>query len=108
VAAMAGNPADLMDQLDARCALLDALQTVSAPARQMLSLAFFQGMTHGEIAEHLPAPLGTVKTTIRRALMQLRTHLMQHAPQWAELYGLSAVSAEVETENEMGYDEAKQ
>jgi RNA polymerase sigma factor (sigma-70 family) len=106
-AAMAGNPADLMDQLDARCALLDALQTVSAPARQMLSLAFFQGMTHGEIATHLSAPLGTVKTTIRRALMQLRTRLMHSAPQWAQLYGLGALNAEIETENEMGYDEAK-
>jgi RNA polymerase sigma factor (sigma-70 family) len=101
-AAMSGDPVDLMDQLDTRCALLDALQTVSAPARQMLSLAFFQGMTHGEIAEHLPAPLGTVKTTIRRALNQLRAHLVQHAPQWAELYGLGVVSAENEIENEIG------
>jgi RNA polymerase sigma factor (sigma-70 family) len=96
----AGSPMDWLDETDTRCVLHAALQTVSAPARQMLSLAFFQGMTHGEIAEHLPAPLGTVKTTIRRALAQLRAHLAQHAPQWAELYGLSAVRSGVETEDE--------
>jgi RNA polymerase sigma-70 factor, ECF subfamily len=52
-----------------------ALARVTAPARQMLSLAFFQGMTHSEISHHLGLPLGTVKTTIRRGLLSLRAHL---------------------------------
>ncbi len=38
---------------------------------QALSLAFFQGMTHQEIAASLGQPLGTVKTRIRLALAKL-------------------------------------
>ncbi len=44
------------------------------PAEQLKSveLAFFEGMTHAEIAAKTGDPLGTVKTRIRTALMSLR------------------------------------
>ncbi len=41
--------------------------------RVLVDLSYFQGFTHDEIAKILNIPLGTVKTRIRSALMQLRT-----------------------------------
>lgn len=43
--------------------------------RQMIALAFFRGLTHAEIASAMRLPLGSVKTTIRRALSGLRGRL---------------------------------
>jgi len=41
--------------------------------RSLVELSYFQGYTHEEIAKGLNIPLGTVKTRIRSALLQLRT-----------------------------------
>lgn len=41
--------------------------------RVLIDLAYFQGFTHEEIARTMSIPLGTVKTRIRSALIQLRT-----------------------------------
>jgi RNA polymerase sigma-70 factor (ECF subfamily) len=48
------------------------LATLKPGQRELLELAFFSGMTHLQIAEATGKPLGTVKTTIRRALLELR------------------------------------
>ena len=45
--------------------------------RQALLLAFFEGLTHTEIAERLDLPLGTVKTRIRLAMQKLRLLLRE-------------------------------
>lgn len=74
-ASVEATPLDLLAAADKHHALHAALAQVPAGARQMLSLAFFQGLTHSEISEHLSAPLGTVKTTLRRALLSLRASL---------------------------------
>jgi RNA polymerase sigma-70 factor (ECF subfamily) len=48
--------------------------------KQALGLAFFQGLSHLEIAEALSEPLGTVKTRIRLGMQKLRL-LLQSEPQ---------------------------
>lgn len=48
------------------------MQTLPEPQRHVLELAYFEGLTHTEIAERTGDPLGTVKTRIRSALLALR------------------------------------
>ncbi len=48
------------------------LRDLPAEQQRMLELAFFEGLTHSEIATQTGDPLGTVKTRIRSALMTLR------------------------------------
>ena len=40
--------------------------------RQAIGMAFFEGLTHQELAEKMRQPLGTVKTWVRRGLLKLK------------------------------------
>ncbi len=55
--------------------------------RKALEMAFFEGMTHTEIAAKTGEPLGTVKTRIRTALLALRRALSPRPPSSPELAG---------------------
>ena len=48
------------------------IQLLPIEQRKTLEMAFFDGLTHSEIAEMTGDPLGTVKTRIRSALTSLR------------------------------------
>jgi RNA polymerase sigma-70 factor (ECF subfamily) len=52
-----------------------AVKSLPNDQRQAIELAFFSGLSHGEIAESLKEPLGTVKARIRRGMMKLRDSL---------------------------------
>jgi RNA polymerase sigma-70 factor (ECF subfamily) len=70
----AGGPSPvelLLAGADAR-AIRDCVETLEAGARQAIALAFFHGLSHGELAAHLREPLGTVKSWVRRGLAKLR------------------------------------
>jgi RNA polymerase sigma-70 factor (ECF subfamily) len=49
-----------------------AVQSLQPDHRQVIELAYYQGMSQSEIAEVLGWPLGTVKTRLRAAMEQLR------------------------------------
>ena len=53
--------------------LKKVLTTLNEESRKLIDLSYFQGFTHEEIAKMLGIPLGTVKTRIRTAIIQLRT-----------------------------------
>jgi RNA polymerase sigma factor (sigma-70 family) len=53
--------------------LKKVLTKLKSELRVLVDLSYFQGFTHEEISKLLNIPLGTVKTRIRSALIQLRT-----------------------------------
>ena len=69
------KPDGWLAQFDDRSRVHQALKTITPAQQEMILLAFFEGMSHQEIAEHLERPLGTVKSLIRRGLLQLRSVL---------------------------------
>jgi len=52
-----------------------ALASMPSPQRSALEMAFFEGLTHTEIAARTGEPLGTIKTRIRAGLLTLRKAL---------------------------------
>lgn len=68
----------LDDALDARrleAIMRDSLATLPEEQRMLVRLAFFEGLSHGQIAERTGVPLGTVKSRIRLAFARLRQAL---------------------------------
>lgn len=55
--------------------LKDCLDTLSSQQRQLMEMAYFQGLTHNELAHTLAQPLGSVKSWIRRGLERLKACL---------------------------------
>ena len=73
----APGPLELLDRAcDAR-QLTHCIDGLSATQRQSVALAFYDGLSHAEVAEHLRQPLGTVKSWLRRALQSLKQCLDQ-------------------------------
>ncbi|MFQ6029203.1 MAG: RNA polymerase sigma factor [Dehalococcoidia bacterium] len=70
---------DVWQQVDAnldRDRIKEAVDTLPEEQREAVTLAFFGGFTHLEIAQRVGAPLGTVKGRIRLAMNKLRSLLV--------------------------------
>lgn len=75
IADPSAGPAALLERASDALHLNRCMAHLSAQQRQTLALAFFDGLSHSEVAEQLQQPLGTVKTWVRRALATLRVCL---------------------------------
>jgi RNA polymerase sigma-70 factor (ECF subfamily) len=60
--------------------LAGALAEIPPDQRRALELALYSELTHVEIAQRLAQPVGTIKSWIRRGLLDLRSTLTQSAP----------------------------
>ena len=63
------------DQLVDRLLVADAMARLRPEQRQAVGLAFYDGLTHAQVASAMGLPLGTAKTHIRRGLAVLRRRL---------------------------------
>lgn len=72
------NPMDMADASEQAFALHQCLGKLDHKQREVVSLAYLRDQSHGELAEQLQLPLGTVKTWIRRGLEQLRTCMARY------------------------------
>ncbi|MGA8300204.1 MAG: sigma-70 family RNA polymerase sigma factor [Terriglobales bacterium] len=60
------------DRSRAMAKVRQAFEVMPPPQRSALEMAYFEGLTHAEIAEKTGEPLGTIKTRIRTGLSSLR------------------------------------
>jgi RNA polymerase sigma-70 factor (ECF subfamily) len=75
------NPYEAREDTELRQLMAKAILELPLPQQQAIEMAFYQGLTHTEIAAKLNQPLGTVKTRIKLAMAKLRASLQQTLPQ---------------------------
>lgn len=70
---------------DARHVLQTAVVALSPEQREVIELAYFEGLTQKQIAERIDSPLGTVKARIRRGVTRLRVSINERLDGEGEL-----------------------
>ena len=79
LASDAPTPMDTAQASEQAWALHQCLGQLDNKQREVVSLAYVRDLSHGELAQQLSLPLGTVKTWIRRGLDQLRVCMARFA-----------------------------
>lgn len=69
------GPLELLSRASEARELSRCMDKLGAQQRQCVALAFFDGLSHAEVADHLREPLGSVKSWVRRGLMALKSCL---------------------------------
>jgi RNA polymerase sigma-70 factor, ECF subfamily len=69
------SAAQLLDQATQSLQIDGCMQALDGSHRQSLALAYYQGLSHSEVAAQMGAPLGSVKAWIRRGLEKLKACL---------------------------------
>ena len=70
-----GSPPEQMQERQDEGRLAFCVGRLDDEPRQAVMLAYYEGLTHEELAARLKRPLGTVKTWVRRSLLQLKACL---------------------------------
>lgn len=73
VSGTAPDPSNIVGDADVSQRLAEAMAELPEEQLEVLRLAFFDGLSHSEIADSLGLPLGTVKGRMRLALSRMRT-----------------------------------
>lgn len=69
------SPEEHVESLETEARVREALKVLPPEQVSLLKLAFYEGLSHREIAEKLDVPLGTVKSRIRLAFVKMKARL---------------------------------
>ena len=69
------TPAEASLFSEQRAHVQAALASLAPEQREAIELAYYGGLSHRDIADHLQQPLGTIKTRIRLGMLHLRDRL---------------------------------
>ena len=74
---LVGNPSPPVEPIDvaSRLIVADEIARLDDVPRRVLRMAFYEDLTHAQIAERMQLPLGTVKSHIRRSLIKLKSRM---------------------------------
>lgn len=89
------NPLQLLTEASEAMRIRGCMESLDASHRQCLALAYYHGMSHSEVAEHVGSPLGTVKAWVRRGLERMKKCLeaQEQATQPAKRSAATATTA---------------
>jgi RNA polymerase sigma-70 factor (ECF subfamily) len=73
------GPLELLQRAADKRDMAHCVARLSSEQQQCVALAYYQGLSHSEVADHLAQPLGTVKSWLRRALLALKDCLARAA-----------------------------
>jgi RNA polymerase sigma-70 factor (ECF subfamily) len=74
--ASVNSPHEKAEEEDLAARVRDALGSIPANQRQVLEMAYYEGLSQSAIGQRLQLPLGTVKTRSRQGLIRLRELLI--------------------------------
>lgn len=81
------TPFEDLSSIQASHTVYQAIKILNDKQRQIITLAFYKGMSQTEISEYLGEPLGTIKSNMRRAQLVLKNALSKDNFSLGDVYG---------------------